>query len=229
MVKVERVYVVDGMDTGISYEAGSAKEALAFITAAAEELGAAPRSGAVRVTAGGEAPGTGRVRRTKEQIAADEAAAKAKAQMPPNLPPGVQHAFPGPHTGAAANNPQFFQDTTTSAPFSPPPAQLRHDIPPVSQQGGVSVSGPPAPSFAPPAPFAPPPGPDQQARSEARAVVDHLMGSIPDAWKESIRATVHGFIDKHGGVPIEMMIEAHARAFTAEVKAFQTVCDNAPR
>src|SRR5579871_2818812 len=79
MIKVSKSFVVDGVDIYIQAEGGSAKEALAIVEAAGEELGAAPPDDTAK--------GAKRPRRTKAEMDAAKAAAAANgAPAQPVLP-----------------------------------------------------------------------------------------------------------------------------------------------
>ncbi len=213
---VTRVYKIDGILTEITASGGSAKEALAIVIDAADELGAAP-AGIPGAAAESAKPADKRVRRTKAEIEADEAKARA-ANTPPALPPTLppmnqvfppegQPPLPFPAPGMAPTAPAV-------ALSSAPPAPLG--------QHSVTLSAPPAPA-APPIMSL-----EEIARAELSSAITKLYGSVPQGWMPSVQGNVKSFLDANGG-DVNAMTAAQAKAAEALVAGYQVTCDNAQK
>lgn len=219
-IRVQQMMIYDGDLIEISAEGGSAKEALAIVREEGENLGCAPyqriENGKLvigtkpLVAAGADAPPSApRTRRTKAQIEADEkAAAEAKAAQPITPPAPLAGAFDPP----APPLPNAPTVTMTSAP------------PLAEAPASVAISAAHAPS-APPAP-PPPPSPEQQARGDAKAVVDALLASVPDTWHTSVHQQVATLA---AGKNVDVMTLPEATAFKDAVLRYRAVCDAAAR
>lgn len=213
-VTVARVFLVDGVEVQVQCEGGSAKEAYVYVQQAAEELGAAPNGPSEAA-----ADKAKRKRRTKAEIAADEATAagKPEVQVPAALPAGVVHAFPTPTPYPGQPGVAFTDD---------PPVPLGHS------EVALAPGGPPPFSGPPPAPYAAPPPPvltpEQQKRLDVQAAIDHLLESVPDTWRASVGQTVGSLITQQGGA-IDKMSMGKLDALLGGVKQYQEACDRAPK
>lgn len=227
-IEIGRYFKVDDQEVYIvATDCGSAKEALAEVEAAAEELGAAPYSPVTGKTGPAAAPAKQK-RRTKAEMEAD--AAKV---VPPELPPNVARAFSPPlsPTSLPSAGPPAVPPTTpypgpAPATFSEPTVALSEAPPVPLGQSSVTISAPP-PAFSAP-PQAPMLSGEEMARAELNTAVSDLLGSVPATWLASVQGTASGIVARHGG-PIEAMTEDQARTALRIVQDYRRTCDAAPR
>lgn len=217
MIRISKIYLVDGEEVNVSAEGGSAKEALAIIEQEAETLGPAPRA---------KAPGPAgtRARRTKAEMDAAKAAQESGA-IPPRaepahpvgpeptrvfgtpaqqIPVGPERAGPEP-TRVFTNTGRNFAElpasglgsTVSFAPGAPAPQDAKS----VAFEGGP----PPAVVEAP----SPPPPPDSEEdtlREQINAVMKETIDLHP-AWRDAVIAAMHRAAEKHGGDIFRMAAE----------------------
>lgn len=223
ILSVAIAVTVDGRPVHIMREGcGSVSEALAELAQDMEEVGSSPpREGAgAAVSAPVEA--AKRTRRTKEQIAADEAA-KVKADTPPPLPsgPSLDKMSAPPITSVFDPSP---------APSAPPAYPLAFvGAPPV-----VMTSDPPVMPVAPSVEFkAPPaapvmPSPEAIARGEVQTALDRLYGSIPVTWRPDAAKQLAGMFAPLGGEVGALDLVQCSEAKTA-IASYQAMCDAAQK
>lgn len=207
MIRVAKVFVVDGVEINVSAEGGSAREALAIVEGEAESLGAAPR--------GNGAPAT-RTRRTKAELEAAKSAASAPAPAAASLPgpaagPEPARVFGGPaqQVPVGSENASFPPGTQTVLPpnqttgpasFAPGPAAPQ-------ESKSVAFDGPPPPTAdAPPSPPPPPDSEEDTLRERINEVMKNTIDLQP-AWRDAVTASMHRAAEKHGGDIFRMSAE----------------------
>ena len=203
----------------------SARELYAELRQHADDLGASPpREAAAGVPAPQtpETPGK-RTRRTKEQIAADEAA-KVAANTAPPMPLQVSTTAPV-FAGSPVAHPPI-----ASAFDSPPqlfPPLGGYAAPPVAMTSAPPVvSAPPSVGFA--APPAPPIDPAAGARFEVATAIKALYDSIPPAWRENATTALNTLYPPLAGElnSFDLVMCSEAKAAVAK---YQGMCDAAAR
>ena len=190
MIRISKIFVVDGEEINVSAEGGSAKEALAIVEQEAETLGPAPRAGN-----GGIAKT--RARRTKAELEAARAAQEAAVTASHNptteptrvFQPTTEPAFHSgiPTTGIPSGPASF-------APGAPAPQEAKS----VAFEGGPPVDAP-----------SPPPPPDSEEdtlREKINAVMKETIDLHP-AWRDAVIAAMHRAAEKHGGDIFRMAAE----------------------